>query len=86
MDFDASVIPVDVVAALGLAQDVLYSGQNVSNTSTLFVREAATAPAVTDRAFRVESGGRFTLRPSGEPIWAWTDEADGCAAILAVAP
>ena len=86
MDFDASVIPVDIVAALGLAQDELFAGQNVSNTATLFVREAATAPAVTDRAFRVESGGRFTLRPSGEPIWAWTDEPDGCAVIVGVAP
>ncbi len=86
MDFDATPVPVDVVAALGLAQDVLYSGQNVGGTATLYVREAATVPAVTDRAFRVESGGQFTLRPRGEPIWFWTDEADGCAAILTVAP
>ena len=85
MDFDATPVPVDIVAALGLAQDVLYSGQNVSNTSTLYVREAATIPAVTDRAFRVESGGRFTLRPSGSSVWLWTDE-DGCAVILGVAP
>ena len=86
MDFDASVIPVDIVAALGLAQDELFAGQNVSGTATLYVREAATIPAVTDRAFRVESGGQFSLRPRGEPIWAWTDEADGCAVIVAEAP
>ena len=86
MDFDASVIPVDIVAALGLAQDELFAGQNVSNTATLFVRESATIPAVTDRAFRVESGGQFTLRPRGAPIWAWTDEPDGCPVIVAEAP
>ena len=86
MDFDATPVPADIVAALGLAQDELFAGQNVSNTATLFVREAATVPAVTDRAFRVESGGQFTLRPTGSPIWLWTDEADGCAVILTEAP
>ena len=82
MAFDASVLPVDIVAALGLAQDTRYSGQNVSQTSTLFVREAAAAPAVTDRAFRIQSDGQFTLRPRGAPIWLWTDEADGCPVIV----
>ena len=86
MDFDAAPVPVDVVAALGLAQDVLYSGQNVSGTATLYVRESATVPAVTDRAFRVESGGQFSLRPRGAPIWFGTDEGDGCAAILTESP
>ena len=85
MDFDATPVPVDVVLALGLIQDTRYSGQNVSGTATLYVREAASAPAVTDRGFRVESGGQFTLRPSGEPVWLWTDEADGCTVIVGVA-
>ena len=85
MDFDATGTPADIVAALSLAQGERHTGQNVSNTATLFVREATAAPAVTDRAFRVESGGQFTLRPSGEPVWLWTDEADGCAVILAEA-
>ena len=86
MDFDATQNPVDIVVAVGLAQDTIYSGQNVSGTATLYVREAATIPAVTDRAFRVESGGRFTLRPRGAPIWFWTDESAGCSVILSVAP
>ena len=85
MDFDATGTPSDIVAALSLAQGTRYSGQNVSNTATLFVREAASAPAVTDRAFRVQSGGEFTLRPAGGPVWLWTDEADGCAVIVAEA-
>ena len=74
MDFDATPVPADVVAALGLTQGTRYSGQNVSGTATLFVREAASAPAVTDRAFRVDG-----------PVWLWTDEADGCAVIIAEA-
>ena len=82
MDFDATLVPADIVAALSLTQDVRYSGQNLSNTASLFVREVASVPAVSDRAFRVQSGGEFTLRPSGEPIWVWTDEADGCAVIV----
>ena len=86
MDFDATPVPADIVAALGLAQDTLYSGQNVSGTATLFVREAASAPAVTDRAFRIQSDGQFTLRPRGEAIFFWTDEADGCAVIVTEAP
>ena len=82
MDFDATPVPVDVVAALGLTQDTRYSGQNVSGTATLFVREAAAAPAVTDRAFRIQSDGQFTLRPRGAPIWLWTDEPSGCPVIV----
>ena len=82
MDFDATLVPADIVAALSLTQDVRYSGQNLSNTASLFVREVASVPAVSDRAFRVQSGGEFTLRPGGEPIWVWTDDPDGCAVIV----
>ena len=82
MDFDVTLVPADIVAALSLTQDVRYSGQNLSGTASLFVREVASVPAVSDRAFRVQSGGEFTLRPSGEPIWVWTDEEDGCAVIV----
>ena len=82
MDFDATLVPADVVAVLGLAQGGRYVGQNLSGTATLYIRETASAPAVTDRAFTVQSGGEFSLRPDGEPIWFWTDEASGCAVIL----
>ena len=85
MDFDATLVPSDIVSVLGLADGKFYTAQNVSGTATLFIREQVAAPAVTDRAFRVESGGQFTIRPSGEPVWLWTDEADGCAVTLAEA-
>ena len=85
MDFDATLVPADIVAALSLTQDVRYTCQNLSGTATLFVREAGSVPSITDRAFRVESSGEFTLRPSGDPIFLWTDDPSGCPLILGVA-
>ena len=82
MDFDATQTPVDVVAALGLTQGTRYTGQNVDALGTLYIREQVAVPVPTDRAFRIQSGGEFSLRPDGEPIWFWTDEASGCAVIL----
>ena len=84
MDFTATAVP----AALALQPGAVYDGQNVSNTATLFVREATSIPAVTDRGFRVESGGHFDVAgpwPGTAGIWLWTDEA-ACAVILTVAP
>ena len=40
VDFDATLVPADIVAALSLTQDVRYTCQNLSGTATLFVREA----------------------------------------------
>lgn len=40
----------------------------------------------TDRSFRIEAGGNFILKPIGDPIWAWTDDAAGCPLILGEAP
>ena len=84
MDFDATLIPVDVVAALNLEYGLDYLLQNVAPSATLFVRESLTAPAVTERGFKVESGGRFVLRPKpiDVPLWLWTDEPAGCAVIV----
>ena len=85
LDFDATETPADVVAALSLGQGVRYTCQNLSTVATLFVREQATQPPVTARAFRIESGGNFTLKPEGDPIWAWTDNHT-CPLILSEAP
>ena len=82
IDFDATGSPADVVSVTGLVQGTRYTGQNLSTVATLFVREQAAQPSVTDRAFRVESGGNFTLKPSGTPIWAWTDGGT-CPVIMA---
>ena len=80
-DFVARAAPADVVAALALDTGTRYTCQNVSTTATLFAREAATMPAVTDMAFRVEAGGNFTIKPDGTPIWMWTDNGN-CPVIL----
>ena len=70
-----------------------YTLQNVGTGGTLFIRTATAAPAVTDRAFRVESGGLFVLKPQPGasaippvPVWLWTDDRRGCAVIVALAP
>ena len=86
MDFDATMTPTDIGLALSLSDGQLYSGQNTSGTATLFLRSSASSPDVTDRAFRVQSGGGFHVRPGGDPVWLWTDDEGGCACILAESP
>ena len=86
-DFDATTTPQDVVAALSLTAGTTYTGQNVDTIATLRVREAATAPAATDRAHKIEAGGQFTIAPDpGEGIYVWTDDPAGCAVIVTEAP
>ena len=80
-DFDATAVPQDVVAVLSLTNGKSYTCQNVSTTSTLFVREQAAMPDVTDRAFKIESGGHVTIKPDGTPVWMWSDP-DGAAVIV----
>ena len=82
VDFDATTTPQDVFAELSLTVGVSYTGQNVDTKATLFVREDSAVPAVTARAFRVESGGYFTLKIAADPIYLWTDDSDGCAVLF----
>ena len=77
LDYLVTAIPIDIIAALALAQNTRYSGQNISNTGTLYVRESATAPAPSDRSFKIEAGSYFALRPKGLGIWFWTDDPSG---------
>ena len=82
-NFDASVVPRDIVAALGLTVGTAYTGQNLSTVATLLFREAAAMPDATARAFRVEAGGAFTLEPqSGVGIWLWSDDPLGCPILV----
>ena len=86
-DFDASQVPVDIVADLGLTVGTLYEGQNVSTTATLRVRQAAAAPSADARAIRVEASGSFRLSPDGtNGVWVWTDDPGGCPVIVTEAP
>ena len=80
-DFDATGTPTNVVSALSLASGTRYTGQNVSTTGTLFVRESASMPNTTDRAFKVEAGGNFTFKVD-VALWLWTDDDAGCPVIL----
>ena len=85
IDFDATGSPADVVSVAGLVQGTRYTFQNVGTIATLFIREQAAQPSpLTARAFRVESGGNFTLKSAGTPIWLWTDNGT-CPVILSEA-
>ena len=86
LDFSAVETPIDIVADLSLAVGTTYACQNISTFSTLRFREAVAMPGVIARAFRVEAGGAFQLKPeAGTPIWVWTDEAP-CPVIVATRP
>ena len=81
-DFDATSVPVDVVAALGLAGSTTFQVQNVSTTATLFIRETSDPVTGASRSFRAEAGGLFTIKVALDPIWMWTDDPSGCPVIL----
>ena len=81
-DYDATLVPADIVTGLSLAEGTQYQGQNTSTIATLRIREAAVAPDANARAIRVEAGGVFTIKPDGDGIWVWTDDAAGCPVIL----
>ena len=82
LDFDANQAPRNIVQALSLSDRTRYTCQNVSGLATLYFRESAATPPATDRAFRIEPGGNFTLEPQGDPLWFWTDDPDGCAVVV----
>ena len=83
IDYDAGSDPTDIVAGASLTQGTRYTCQNVGTVATLYARIATAQPAVTDRAFRIAAGGEFTIRPSGTPVWVWTDDPNGCPLTLA---
>ena len=86
-DYDATLVPADIVADLGLVVGQLYEGQNVSTTATLRVRQAAVAPSADARAIRIEASGTFTIAPDGiDGIWLWTDDRAGCPVIITESP
>ncbi len=86
LDFDASPVPADIVSALGLAVGTSYVLQNLSTVATLFVREASAMPSATDRAFRIESSGTFTVKPvTGSQVFLWTDDLV-CPCIVSESP
>ena len=84
IDFDASDTPADIVAGAALTAGTDYTVQNVSTTATLFLREQTTQPAIGTRAFKIEAGSVFTIKPTGAPIWVWTDNTT-CPLIVAEA-
>ena len=81
-DFDADQAPRNIAHVLSLSNRTRYTCQNVSGLATLFFRESAATPPASDRAFRIEPGGYFTLEPTGSPLWFWTDDPAGCPVVV----
>ena len=82
MDFDATDMPTDIVATLGLTDGTRYTVQNVDLIATLRLRQSATVPDADSRSHKVEAGASFIISPtSGEAIYVWS-ELERCAAIV----
>ena len=85
LDFDATAVPRAVDTILSLDDGVLFWVQNVDPIASLRFRTATAAPASTDRAHIISSGGSFYITPdSVAPIWLWTDDGT-CAVIVSQA-
>ena len=83
IDHDVTTVPTDVVATLSLTVGKTYYGMNLSTVATVFGRTKADQPAVTERAYRYESGAEFEFSvETDEKIWLWTDDSGGCPIIL----
>lgn len=81
-NFDAGRTPRDIAATLNLTAGTNYVGQNLSQTATLFLRDAAVRPSPGMRAFRHEAGAFFYFTPVGTTsLWAWSDE-DTCPVLI----
>ena len=82
-DFDATETPQNIVSVLGLVIGTRYLAQNLSTINTLKFRESPGAPDASARAFRIESGGVFSLEPqTGVGFWIWSDDAAGCPVVV----
>ena len=89
-DFDATGTPQDVAAEIGTPRGYPYRLriQNVDANARLFMREAATQPAGTERAHVVGPGETFRFRVFADPApaswgwWAWSPDPGGCACVV----
>ena len=84
LDFDLTATPLDIAASLVAGRT--FFCQNVSTTATVFLRESATAPTMTDRGFRIQAGGGFNIKNTGTSVWLWTDDPAGAAVIATESP
>ena len=82
-NFDATLVPRSLETVLGLSVGDVCFMQNLSSSATLFVRQAAVAPAATARAHQIFAGEDITVKvDETSRLWAWTDDPEGCPAIL----
>ena len=89
---DVTTDPTNLVTALALVTGTRYTLQNTDESARIFLREAAVKPTggalrghVMGPAGAITSFG--TVRPDGVVgIWLWTDQPDGCKAVISEAP
>ena len=77
-DFDATETPQDLVAALSLTASTTLRGaeRDPPSRRCSVPRGRRQCQVQGTRAFRVEAGGPFTLKPAGDRRYGcWTDEA-----------
>ena len=89
---DITTDPSNLVSTFALTTGTRYTLQNIDSNARIFLREAAVKP--TGGALRGHVMGPAgaatcfgTVRPDGvSGIWVWTDQADGCKAVISEAP
>ena len=86
-NLDVTTTPRSLETVLGLITGRAYFCQNVDPTATLFLRQAAVAPAATMRAHQIFAGEDITFEVDvSSRLWAWTDDPNGCVCIVTDAP
>ena len=86
-NLDATRTPRSLETVLGLRAGGVYFLQNVDPTATLFLRQAAVAPAASARAHQIFAAEDITFEiDTAVRLWAWTDDPNGCACIITEAP
>ena len=70
--------PVDLVAALSLADGAAYLVQVVGRAAVRLA-EAAAAPADRAHSHELLPGATWTVEASATPLWAWCDAPGGSA-------
>ena len=89
LDFEATDTPRGLRAVLGLADNSVYTIENLSNSVRVRLRETATAttPAATALGHTLRPGktALIRIRP-GEEMWCWVPKIGGSAPCVLTPP
>lgn len=83
---DATLVPQALETLADLNVNVTCYLENVSAAAVLLIRLGAVVPAADDRAHRLGPGDTLYVSvDAAYRIWVWTDDPQGCAAIVSAA-